>query len=119
VNSEQKYDLTFEESRTKSGIQFVMYVVRNNRRYRAGKISVYMDDEDRYLVESSYLNEKYRGKGLGKKLYTYALESLGILKTNYFEASVLAQHVWRSLTKQYKSRKHFFNGTLTLYNTLK
>lgn len=96
-----------------------MYVARNNRRYRAGKITVYMDDEDKYLVESSYLNEKYRGKGLGKELYTAALQSLGVLKTKYFDASILAQHVWQSLAKRYKSKKQFFKGMLTLYNTLK
>jgi len=97
----------------------VLYVKFNVKTSRAGKITVYLDKEDKFFIEKSFIETRYRGKGYGKKLYEHALHELGTLKTNYFEASASAQRVWQSLEKKYKSRKDFFNGVLTLYNKLK
>ena len=109
--------LYFEQSQTTiSGVEFVLYVKFTVKTSRAGKLTVYLDKEDKFFVAESFIETRYRNKGYGKKLYEHALKELGTLKTKYFEASASAQRVWRSLEKKYKSRKDFFNGVLTLYN---
>ena len=100
-------------------INFVLYKINKGRNTEIGNLEVDMSKDYSYHVISSHVNERYRGNGLGKKLYEYAISHLGKLKTRYMDASEEAQYVWLSLYKKYKGRKNFFKGTLTLYNKLK
>lgn len=111
-------EVLFEVDEGPAFTEYVMYIKKNVKRSRAGCISVYTDKkQDDYLfVGSSFVEQRFRGKGYGKCMYEYVINDKGSLKTNYHQASDQAQNVWRSLIKKCKYRKDFFSGTLTLYN---
>lgn len=103
---------------TGDGVEFVMYIKKNIKKSRAGTITVTTDKKaDDYLfVINSNIEKRFRCKGFGKLLYKHAIKTLGKLKTNYYEASDDAQNVWKSLVKEYRHKKDFFEGHLTVYN---
>ena len=97
---------------------FTLYKKNPYRETEIGKLEVDIGREHKFLVISSHIDQVYRNNGFGKKLYEKALKKLGKLKTHFFEASTEAQRVWVSLSKKYKHRKSFFEGTLILRNKL-
>lgn len=80
-----------------------------------GTLSV--EKEDPYFVSVVEVDEHFRGRGQGKRLYLAAIEKLGKLSTNYHDASSLAQRVWRSLAKLLDSEKDFWEGRLTVFRS--
>lgn len=67
-----------------------------------------------HFVVQSYLKERFQKKGLGKMMYSEAIERLGCLSTRYNDASTKAQRVWRSLDNVYTGSKDFWTGEMTL-----
>ena len=102
----------------RENVNFILHRINKYRDTEIGNLEIDMTQE-KYFVVSAHVNDTYRGNGFGKVLYEYAIKDLGKLKTHYYDASDEAQWVWMSLHKKYKSRKNFFNGTLTIYNKLK
>ena len=88
----------------RENVNFILHRVNRYRDTEIGNLEIDMSQE-KYFVVSAHVNDTYRGNGFGKVLY--------------YDASEEAQWVWVSLHKKYKSRKNFFNGTLTIYNKLK
>ena len=67
------------------------------------------------FVDESYLEEHFRGRGLGFSLYQKALQDLGNLSTDYHHISRSAKKLWRKLSKKYKHKEDFWTGILTVY----
>lgn len=78
-----------------------------------GSLSV--EKKDPYYVSVVEVAEYFRGRGQGKRLYFAAIEKLGKLSTRYYDASTLAQRVWKSLAKTLDSETDFWEGRLTVY----
>ncbi len=58
------------------------------------------DDDDNYIVESSWLQLRFRNRKLGMLLYTCAMNHLGSLTTEYYAASKEARRMWDSLARR-------------------
>lgn len=83
-----------------------------------GKLIVWPDRDENYDVIESYIDEKYRGMGYGKKLYEYAIKDIGHLTTIIKDSSEDAKRVWKSLCKKYKYSENKFHGTLTVFSKM-
>lgn len=94
---------------------FKLIKINKHKNTEIGQLEVDLRGEEEYFVNSVHIMTTYRNNGLGKRLYRTALKKFGQLKTHYFDASIDAQRVWRSMSKRYKSSTEFFEGVLTLY----
>jgi len=79
-----------------------------------GSLSV--EKENPYFVSVAEVEEYFRGRGQGKKLYLFAINKLGKLSTKYHEASTLAQNLWKGLVKSFNNETDFWEGRLTVYH---
>lgn len=79
-----------------------------------GSLSV--EKKQPYFVSVSDVEEYFRGRGQGKRLYLAAINRLGKLSSKYYNASTLAQNVWRSLAKDFYYEIDFWEGTITVYS---
>ena len=78
--------------------------------------SLEVDPNDYIYVEGVELEDRFRGRGLGRMLYEYALCHYGRISTRYSSASEEARRVWLSLIRDYHFETDFFSGRLTVYN---
>lgn len=61
-----------------------------------------VSEENDHFVLGSFLSKKYRGQGIGFKMYEYALRKLGCISTTFDLASPRAQGIWISLMRRYE-----------------
>lgn len=89
------------EHRTSKGRlqQFDVIAVRSKDRKTIGRLEIEVEDNGRAYVSSVKVMKSYRGKGLGKLMYSMAISFHGELNTRFDEASTLAQRVWLSLIR--------------------
>ena len=71
--------------------------------------------DHKWWVADVWLDDHFKGRGLGRLLYETALQKHGHLITNYHKASTEAQRVWRGLVKRYKHDTDFWKGTLKVF----
>ena len=100
------FDLLFINGKTPKGFK-----------RHIGQLSIDTDHPDYYyVVESGIFDERLKHKGMGKLMYTTALQYLGRLSTRYHDASDEAQRVWKSLARDYEHETDFWKNTLTVFN---
>lgn len=85
-----------------------------------GDMSVFeVTSRNRYkgyvFVNTVFVNPKYRGKGVGRLLYTSVLNRFSNICTHYHAASDDAQAVWRYLSKKYRSEIDYFKDLLFIF----
>lgn len=92
--------------------------------FQLGRVPVGLQEEVGYLVyhlawpyfiDDVLVDERLRGRGLGRQLYEYVLEQNGMLSTRYHYATDAAQAVWRGLLLKYPSRVEFFEPRLSVF----
>jgi hypothetical protein len=70
-----------------------------------------------HLVHVANVNHVFRFKGMGRLLYTSAIENLGQLTTDFTDASENAQRLWERLATEYQYKKT--RSRLTIFNKQK
>jgi hypothetical protein len=81
---------------------------------------IVVDRDENCFVESARIDQaRMRRRGLGKMMYSKAIETLGMISTDYHNASTDAQRVWRSLIRDFVYEADYFNPHLTVYNVKK
>lgn len=78
--------------------------------------SLSIEGDKPHMIENAWLDEKFRGRGLGRELYEHALIKLGIISTTFHEASGMAQRVWKSLIRDYKYDPNFWEQKLIVHH---
>ena len=101
----------------KTGIHHNYHVKYRGK--EVGDISIFEVTRGKYkgfvFVNSVYVNPTYRGKGIGRLLYTSILNKYGNICTYYHAASDDAQAVWKYLGKRYRHEVDFFKDMLFVF----
>jgi hypothetical protein len=84
---------------------------------RIGNINI-SKQGNKVIVHYAEIVKKLRGKGYGVLLYEAPLTYFNTLTSYYHTASIQAQGVWQKLIKKYDYSCDFFEGELTVYNSL-
>lgn len=98
-----EFTIQFKQNQTPKG--FYRYI---------GNLTVDQLDNS-FIVAEAFLEEKFRGRGLGKMLYLHAIHKLGQLGTYYHSATKDAQGVWKSLIKNLPYETDFWKNQLTVF----
>lgn len=68
-----------------------------------------------YVIAHSRVSKHFHHRNIGYMLYVHALKELGQLSTEYNQASVKAQKLWRRLMSDYEHHIRR-DGIITVYN---
>ena len=111
----EKIESTFDKKDCMFSLQFKDDQVPEGFEQVIGEIK--LRKKPPHLVERADLfDDRFKNKKLGLQLYILALKELGMISTDYDNATDEAKRVWRSLFRKYESPTTFFDEDLTIIN---